>query len=200
MKRSYLLWFFAMVGGLAIGLSWSWLEGPASPLRHKELLAVEKWAEEILAASAEAELQDPFLLAGLVYAESRGKANAVSSVGALGLCQLMPDTAFEMARSITVVGPPYSARDNLRMGAHYLARMLQHRKDDVDLALLSYRLGPGRVSRNVKAAGGVEPYLDQLRQQPKSAWGYRDQVVLMRQRFAERAQSGVEAWSGWRVQ
>ena len=188
-----------MVLGLAIGLGWSWLEGPASPLRHKELLAVEKWAEEILSASAEAELQDPFLLAGLVYAESRGQADAVSSVGALGLCQLMPDTAAEVAMTVSVGAPPYSAKDNLRMGAHYLARMLRHRKDDVDLALLSYRLGPGRVSRNVQAAGGVEPYLDQLRQQPKSAWGYRDQVVLMSQRFAERAQSGVDAWSGWRV-
>ena len=195
MRKSYLLWLTAAVLGTSLGLSWSWLPGLDSPLRKGEIHAVEDWAPQIVAAAAEAGLQDPFLLAGLIYAESRGQADAISSIGALGLCQLMPATAAELAMTMDVDGPPYSANDNLRMGAKYLAQMMMHRKGDVDLALLSYRLGPTRVTRDVHAAGGVDPYLEMLRNKPKSAWGYRDQVVRMRGKFEQRAREGSDAWS-----
>ena len=195
MKRSHLLWVVAAVLGTSLGLSWSWLKGPDSPLRRGEIHAVESWAPQITAAASEAGLNDPFLLAGLVYAESRGKADAVSSVGALGLCQLMPSTAEELAMTMDVGDPPYWAEDNLRMGARYLAQMLLHRKGDVDLALLSYRLGPGRVTRDMQKAGGVEPYLEELRQKPGSAWGYRDQVVRMSNKFRERSTAGEIDWA-----
>lgn len=194
MRKSYLLWLVAAVVGTAIGLSWTWLQGPDSPLRRGEIRAVEEWAPQIVSAANEVGLSDPFLLAGLIYAESRGQADAVSSIGALGLCQLMPSTAAELARTMQVEGPPYSAEDNLRMGAKYLSQMLLHRKGDVDLALLSYRLGPGRVTRDIQAAGGVDEYLDSLRNKTPSPWGYRDQVVLMRNKFATRAGAGDSAW------
>ena len=51
---------------------------------------VEEWSQEITIASQEASLPNPFLLAGLVFAESRGKANAISKVGALDYASLCP--------------------------------------------------------------------------------------------------------------
>jgi soluble lytic murein transglycosylase-like protein len=158
---------------------------------------VETWAPDILKACEEANLEDPFLLAGLVYAESRGLADAVSSVGALGLCQLMPSTAEEIALRVPVSGPPYSGKDNLRMGAHYLVRMIRHREGDIDLALLSYRMGPGRVSREIRKAGSASEFKLQLKAKTPSPWGYRNQVIQLRDKFRIRAQQGEEAWAGW---
>lgn len=194
MRKSHLLWIAAAVLGTTAGLSWNYLTGLTSPLRRGEITAVEQWSSQIIAACEEADLQDPFLLAGLIYAESRGQADAVSSIGALGLCQLMPATAAELARTMDVSGPPYSAKDNIRMGAKYLSQMLRHRKGDVDLALLSYRLGPTRVTRSIQEVGGVEEFLESLRSKKVSAWGYRDQVVLMKGVFEERARSGDGDW------
>jgi soluble lytic murein transglycosylase-like protein len=178
--------------------AWNWLTAWDSPLRQGDVHRVENWAPQILLASAEAKLEDPFLLAGLVFAESRGLPEAVSSVDAGGLCQLMPATAAELGMRYQVEGPPFQPVDNLRLGAHYLAEQIRHRKGDVDLALLSYRLGPTRVSRELKAAGGREAFLHALRNRPGSAWGYRVQVVIMRDRFKARALDGQPAWAQWR--
>ena len=142
------------------------------------------WAPEIHAAAAEAGI-DPALLAGLVYAESRGQADAVSSVGAMGLCQLMPPTAGELAEQLDIPGPPYSAADNLRMGATYLAKMRRRWDGDLDLAILSYRLGPARVRRQMEAAGGQEAYFAELQGKSPTPWAYRDQILEAQQRYAE---------------
>jgi len=142
------------------------------------------WKPEILAAATEHGL-DPALLAGLVYAESRGDDKAVSSIGALGLCQLMPPTAAEEAARQGIPGPPYTPADNLRLGAGYLARMQQRWQGDEDLAILSYRLGPTAVRRRMEAAGGREAWFAALQDQSPSPWGYRQQIARMRTRFAK---------------
>jgi len=141
------------------------------------------WMPEIHLAAAEAGI-DPNLLAGLVYAESRGKAGAISSIGALGLCQLLPSTAAEVAARIHVKGPPFTPQDNLRLGADYLRHMIAYCDGDVDLGLLSYRLGPSRVKQLVAAAGGSEAWFAAIREQQPSPWGYREQVMEIRDRFA----------------
>ncbi|MHC4379980.1 MAG: lytic transglycosylase domain-containing protein [Planctomycetota bacterium] len=141
------------------------------------------WMPEIRQACAESGI-DPFLLAGLVYAESRGDEDAVSSIGALGLCQLMPPTAAELAGQMGIPDPPYSAADNLRMGARYLSKMLRRHDGDVDLALLSYRLGPTGVDRRIQAAGGKEAWFQDLQGNLPSPWGYRDQILEAQTRYA----------------
>jgi soluble lytic murein transglycosylase-like protein len=183
----------------AVPLAWAWLTGWDSPLRAGGVQTVEQWAPQILRAAQEAKLDDPFLLAGLVFTESRGLPDALSSVQAAGLCQLMPATAAELAARYQVAGPPFLPADNLRLGAHYLAEQLRRRQGDIDLALLSYRLGPNRVSREIKQAGGREAFLEALRQKPGSAWGYRQQVVIMRDRFLARALDGQAAWADWQA-
>lgn len=155
---------------------------------------VENWSQEILAASQEAALPSPFLLAGLVYAESRGKADAVSRVGALGLCQVMPSTAQELADRYHISGPPYEPLDNLRMGAYYLKELHKQFKHDWDLALLGYRLGPGRVRRELASAGGKQAWVKIMQANPPSPWSYRDQILEYQQVFQSRSQKKDSVW------
>lgn len=154
--------------------------------RYKEILLVESWEQEIFFASEEASLPDSFLLSGLIFAESRGRSDAISSIGALGLCQLMPSTAAELALRYKIAGPPYSARDNILLGAHYLKEMHQ-RFGDWDLALLGYRLGPGRVAREIERWGGKISWVEFMEANPPSPWTYRNQIIehqeIFRQRF-----------------
>ncbi|TAH34627.1 MAG: hypothetical protein EYC70_16985 [Planctomycetota bacterium] len=157
------------------------------------VLRVETFAAGILHAAAEAGLEDPFLLAGLVYAESRGNPAAVSSTGAQGLCQLVPSTAAELAALHQIPGPPFTPQDNLRLGAWYLAELQRRWHGDTDLALLSYRLGPNKVAREVAAAGGADAWKAQIQQQLPGPWDHRNEVLRARALFRQRAASGV----GW---
>lgn len=102
------------------------------------------FATEIRAAAVKAGV-DPLLLASLVRAESGFRPRAVSSAGALGLTQLMPDTARSMN-----VEDPFDPADNVAAGARYLANNLEI-FGRVDLALAAYQAGKGAV----RAAGGI---------------------------------------------
>jgi soluble lytic murein transglycosylase-like protein len=83
----------------------------------------------------------------LVQQESGWRADARSHKGAIGLAQLMPDTA----RTLGV--NPHDPRENLEGGARYLAE--QYRTfGSWRLALAAYNAGPGAVSKY----GGVPPY------------------------------------------
>lgn len=106
------------------------------------------WADPI-AAAARRHGVDPALLAALVWTESGFRPSAVSPAGAIGLTQLMPDTA----RSLGV--DPRDPRQNLDGGARYLRQQLD-RFGRVDLALAAYNAGPNRVA----AAGGVPDILE----------------------------------------
>ncbi|MGY8733492.1 MAG: lytic transglycosylase domain-containing protein [Pirellulales bacterium] len=132
---------------------------------------------------------DPYLLAGLVYAESRGKADALSSVEAGGYCQLLPSTADEVARKMGISGPPYSPDDNLRMGGFYLSQMIRRWDGAVTLGLLSYRLGAARVSRNIKKSGSADLYINSMRGQSKTPLSYVEQILDYQQRFADHDQA-----------
>lgn len=95
----------------------------------------------------------------LVQQESGWNPNAVSSKGALGLAQLMPDTA----RALRVdPGDPY---ENLDGGARYLSRQFKTFKS-WRLALAAYNAGPDAV----KEYGGVPPYKE-TRNYVKIIWG-----------------------------
>jgi soluble lytic murein transglycosylase-like protein len=85
----------------------------------------------------------------LVHQESRWNSAAVSSKGARGLAQLMPDTA----RLLRV--DPDDPRQNLEGGARYL-RMMYDRFGNWRLALAAYNAGPEAVQRH----GGVPPFAE----------------------------------------
>lgn len=89
----------------------------------------------------------PDLLRRLVRKESGGNQAARSPAGAIGLTQLMPETA----RALGV--NPNDAAQNLDGGAHYLRQQLD-RFGSVGKALAAYNAGPGAVQKY----GGVPPF------------------------------------------
>ncbi len=80
------------------------------------------------------------LLHAVVRAESAYDPKAVSKAGAVGLMQLMPDTA----RSLDV-DDRADPRQNLDGGARYLKKLLEVFEQDLRLALAAYNAGPGAV-------------------------------------------------------
>jgi soluble lytic murein transglycosylase-like protein len=98
-----------------------------------------------LARIAEANDMSPALLAALVWQESRWRADAVSRAGAVGLTQLMPDTARHLGVD------PRDPIANLAGGARYLRQQLDLFDGDIEKALAAYNAGPARVLR----AGGI---------------------------------------------
>ena len=98
---------------------------------------------------------DPRLLVAIVGVESSWRSRAVSHAGALGLGQLMPETA----QGLGVL--PNDAYENLDGTARYLRRMIQQNSSKnaeqrYSLAIASYNAGPQAVARY----GGIPPYAE----------------------------------------
>lgn len=102
-----------------------------------------------IVAVAERHGIDPLLVAAVVQTESAFDKLAVSPQGALGLMQMMPETAEEFG-----VANVYDPSQNLDAGASYLASLLRRFDGDLVLALAAYNAGPGKVRR----MGGMPPF------------------------------------------
>ncbi len=92
---------------------------------------------------------DPLLVMAVIRQESGGNSKAVSSAGAEGLMQLMPQTAADLG-----VTDPMNPQQNVKGGIAYLAYLLKLFNGNVSWALAGYNAGPGAVERY----GGVPPY------------------------------------------
>ncbi len=83
---------------------------------------------------------DPLLIKAVIKMESDFDRHARSRKGAVGLMQLMPDTAQDMhARDIT------DPRENIMAGARYLKKLHTMFHGDLELVLAAYNAGPTRV-------------------------------------------------------
>jgi soluble lytic murein transglycosylase-like protein len=83
---------------------------------------------------------DPELIKAVIEIESSFDPAAVSEKGAMGLMQLMPDTAEEMQ-----VMAPFEAEANIMGGSRYLRKLLDLFEGDLQLGLAAYNAGPNRV-------------------------------------------------------
>jgi soluble lytic murein transglycosylase-like protein len=107
--------------------------------------------EPIIRRHCDAHHLDPRLVRAVIQVESGYNHRARSNKGAMGLMQLMPDTAVELA-----VFHPYDVEENLRGGIAYLRQMIDAFQGSIEMALAAYNAGPGAVERH----HGVPPYPD----------------------------------------
>jgi hypothetical protein len=87
--------------------------------------------------------------------ESAGDARAVSSAGAMGLMQVMPDTWAGLRIRHSLGRDPYDPRDNILAGTAYLREMWD-RYGNVAAMLAAYNAGPGRYDGHL-TTGRVLP-------------------------------------------
>jgi hypothetical protein len=104
---------------------------------------------ELIDEAAERFSIDSLLLASIMEAESGFNPYAISPRGALGLMQVMPNTA-----RLYTVEDLLEPEVNIEVGARYFVRLLDQFDGDVALALASYNAGPGMVKRY----GGLPPF------------------------------------------
>lgn len=95
---------------------------------------------------------DPALAFEIVRLESRFDPKAVSSVGAIGLAQVMPRTAVFYDSTLTR-DDLFDPAINLRIGFRFFRDLLERYDYDVRMALLAYNRGPSRVG-DILAKGG----------------------------------------------
>ena len=112
--------------------------------------------EAAITASARRKDLDPALVAAIIYAESRFDAQARSPHGAVGLMQLLPETAAQIARETGGVAfVPADLDDprvNIRYGCYYLRTVLDQFGGDSVAAIAAYNAGAGAVGEWEAAA------------------------------------------------
>jgi hypothetical protein len=121
-----------------------------------------KFGTEILKATVGTRVS-PALALAVIGIESGGRADAVSSAGAVGLMQLIPATAQRFG--VTDSTDPVQ---NIKGGVAYLDWLMKEFDGDPLMVLAAYNAGEGAVKRN----GGVPPFAETRAYVPKvlAAW------------------------------
>lgn len=117
----------------------------------------------IISASARHSI-DPDLIRAVIKTESDFNSNARSPKGAMGLMQLMPDTA----RQHNVLDA-YDPLDNIEGGVRHLRLLLSRYRGNLELSLAAYNAGINAVERH----GGIPPYAE-TRQYVRRVLGFYD--------------------------
>jgi len=109
----------------------------------------ERQYDPMIRKVASQEGLDPALLRSLVSVESQFDPVAISSKGAMGLMQLMPDTAKSLG-----VNNVFHPEENLEAGARHFRTLLEKYEGDVQLALAAYNAG----EKAVEQYDGIPPF------------------------------------------
>ncbi len=174
-RASELDWFWEMIppetaasqpGRLILALEAMRKAPEGKGVREPRLDALQKIAStygtEILRQTVGTRVS-PALVLSVIAVESSGDHEAISRVGAVGLMQLMPETAARFG-----VRDSLDPADNIRGGVAYLNWLMERFEDDPVLFLAAYNAGAG----SIRDAGGVPDYAETRAYVPKvlAAW------------------------------
>lgn len=131
--------------------------GPRRSERQVAPAVREQLASLVASAAATHGLPEE-LLTAVIEVESNFNPGAISPKGAIGLMQLMPQTARHLA-----VADASDPASNIDGGARYLKELLARFGNNLHLALAAYNAGPGTVQRT----GTIPPYAETQRYVPR---------------------------------
>jgi Transglycosylase SLT domain len=129
---------------------------PAFPAADCAPLA-ETEVEPLIASAAKPRQLDPALLRAIIRQESGFRACAISPKGAMGLMQLMPETAEQFH-----VKDPFNAAENIGAGAQYVKQLLDRFKGDLKSALAAYNAGPERSREDAQQVPETLDYVSRI--------------------------------------
>jgi len=143
---------------------------------NDEGLNIKSIEDAIKAASKKYGVEEA-LIKAVIKQESGFNQNAVSKAGAIGLMQLMPQTA----RALKV--DPYNPFENIEGGVRYLKSLINNFKGNKYLALAAYNGGIGRMKKL-----GVDT-IEEISKMPKETVNYVKKVMenYERYKFEEKA-------------
>ncbi|WP_197055984.1 lytic transglycosylase domain-containing protein [Paracoccus halophilus] len=117
--------------------------------------AVDPHAAHIADAARRFGIPEHWIIA-VLRTESVGDVRAVSSAGAMGLMQVMPDTWAGLRIRHRLGRDPYDPRDNILAGTAYLREMFD-RYGNVAAMLAAYNAGPGRYDEYLATGRALPP-------------------------------------------
>jgi soluble lytic murein transglycosylase-like protein len=147
-------------GRLAVPPEWLQKHAPEPAAPAKNPTQVSNRRQEfdgLIQDAAKRHGVDPNLVRAVVTAESDFNHTTVSHAGAMGLMQLMPETAKDMG-----VSDPFDPAQNIEGGTRYLAWMLERFGGDEDKALAAYNWGPSNVERGGRPPSETRTYLKRV--------------------------------------
>ena len=109
----------------------------------------KKHYENLISDIAVSQGMNPDVIKSIVQVESGYDPRALSHKGAMGLMQLMPQTASDMG-----VSDPWDPAENITAGTRYFSRLMKRYQGDMKKALAAYNAGPTVVD----LYGGIPPY------------------------------------------
>jgi soluble lytic murein transglycosylase-like protein len=163
---------------------------PAKLLAYFDVSPSYKVVKHHLREASNLHKVDYELLQALIATESGFDAGAVSPKGAIGLMQIMPDTArrfgVDADKKVTLEKKLFDPKINVRTGTRYLRLLIDMFPGRLDLALASYNAGEGAVQK----AGNQIPNFKETQNYVKTVMqlytGLKPPAALTEQRYPTR--------------
>lgn len=164
-QRPFALYRVAIVAVIVLlgAATFLFLRGPGAWQRRYYPLPPERLAS--ISRSANRHEVSPYLVASVIDAESNWDPGARSAAGAVGLMQIMPSTAEELANRGIVDAKRYPVEGlaepavNIEYGSAYL-RLLVERYHEVETALAAYNAGLANADSWARQGGDIRDHIE----------------------------------------